>query len=465
MAADILIVDDEADIRDLVAGILDDEGFESRVAGTVDDAFEQIADRAPQLIILDIWLEGSRMDGLEMLDEIKVRCPDVPVIMISGHGTIDMAVSAINRGATEFVEKPFKVERLVLAVSRALELTRLRQENEELRTRTGAEGDLIGNSSAMNALRGAIEKVAPTGSRVLITGPAGSGKEVIARRIHALSPRSGGPFVVVSAASIEPERMELELFGEEPPATAGTRNRKIGLLERAHGGTLYLDEVADMPVQTQSKILRVLLDQTFERVGGTRSIHVDVRVLSSSSQDLQAAIDKGQFRSDLYHRLNVVPVQAPPLSRLREDVPVMARYFVQRAAEANGLSVREIDESAMAALQGYDWPGNIRQLRNVMEQLLIMAPGDNGTPVSADMLPAEINGAKVGEFNSENNAMIMALPLREAREIFEREYLLSQIERFGGNVTKTAAFVGMERSALHRKLKLLGVTTDRGRQN
>lgn len=463
MALDVLIVDDEADIRTLVAGILSDEGYETRVAASADEALSEVSDRAPALIILDVWLQGSRLDGLELLDLLQERAPDVPIVMISGHGNIETAVAAIQRGAYDFIEKPFQTDRLVLIAERALEAARLKRENAELRIRAGGEAALIGASQVLSALRAAIEKVAPTNSRVLITGPSGSGKEVVARQIHALSGRAGGPFVVVNAATIEPERMELELFGEEAPGGGQVRSRKIGLLEQAHGGTLFLDEVSDMPVQTQNKILRVLLDQTFERVGGGRSVRVDVRVLSSSSRDLQAEAEEGRFRSDLYHRLNVVPIQTPSLRAMREDIPALARYFVQRAADSAGLSPRTIDESAMAALQAYDWPGNARQLHNVVEQLLIMAPGDSKAPITVDMLPAEITNPAAATLRPETSQEIMAMPLREAREVFEREYLLAQIERFGGNVTKTAAFVGMERSALHRKLKLLGVTGERGR--
>ncbi|WP_416900003.1 MAG: sigma-54-dependent transcriptional regulator [Minwuia sp.] len=463
MALDVLIVDDEADIRTMVSGILSDEGYETRTAGDSDSALAAVADRAPALLILDIWLQGSRLDGLELLDVMSERLPDIPIVMISGHGTIETAVAAIQRGAYDFIEKPFQTDRLVLIVQRALETARLRRENAELRLRAGGEAALIGASNAIGNLRSQIEKVAPTNSRVLISGPPGSGKEVVARRIHALSKRSGGPFVVVNSATIEPARMELELFGEEPPSEGHIQSRKIGLLEQAHGGTLYLDEVADMPVQTQNKILRVLLDQTFERVGGARPVHVDVRVLSSSSSELQTEVAEGRFRSDLYHRLNVVPIETPPLRAMREDIPALVRYFIQRSADAAGLPARIIDEAALTTLQTHDWPGNARQLKNVIEQLLIMAPGDSKTPISIEMLPSELTGAGPASLRPETGQEIMSLPLREAREIFEREYLLSQIERFGGNVTKTAAFVGMERSALHRKLKLLGVGPERSR--
>ncbi|MDF1733060.1 MAG: sigma-54 dependent transcriptional regulator [Minwuia sp.] len=460
---DILIVDDEADIRELVSGILEDEGYVTRVAGNADEALAAVSERAPSMVILDIWLQGSRLDGLEILEVIQQMVPETPIVMISGHGTIETAVAAIQRGAYDFIEKPFKADRLTLIVERALEATRLRQENAELRTRAGRNTDLIGESAPMVSLRSEIERVAPTNSRVMVSGPPGSGKEVVARNLHNRSRRSGGPFIVVSAATIEPDRMELELFGEEARPDSAGGPRKIGLLERAHGGTLFLDEVSDMPVQTQNKILRVLLDQTFQRIGGSRPVSVDVRVISSTSRDLPQLVEDGLFRGDLYHRLNVVPINVPPLRRVREDIPALVDYFMQRTAENSGLAPRPVAEAAIAALQACDWPGNARQLRNVVERLLIMAPGETRSPITLEMLPQDITNPAAATLRPDTGKEIMSLPLREAREIFEREYLLSQIDRFGGNVTKTAAFVGMERSALHRKLKLLGVTSERGR--
>lgn len=455
MALDILIVDDEADIRELISGILSDEGYETRVAGDANAALAEIANRRPSLLILDIWLEGSRMDGLEVLDQVKRDHPTLPVVMISGHGNIETAVSAIKRGAYDFIEKPFKADRLLVIVDRAIEAARLKRENEELRVKAGPETELLGVSAAMTSLRNAVAKVAPTGSRVLVLGPPGSGKEVVARRLHALSRRAVGPFVVVNAAMIEPERMETELFGVE--AAAAGQSRKVGLFEQAHGGTLFLDEVADMPLQTQGKILRVLLDQTFERVGGSTKVQVDVRLVSASSRNLIEEMNAGNFREDLYHRLNVVPLNVPSLSERREDVPIIARHFMQRSAEGSGLPPRRIGEDAMAALQAYQWPGNVRQLRNIVEQLLIMAPGDPRNSVTAEMLPPEIHSSTPAVLRAEGSHEIMAMSLREARETFEREYLLAQITRFGGNISRTANFIGMERSALHRKLKSLGV--------
>jgi len=452
MAADILIIDDEADIRDLVGGILEDEGFAVRGAGDADGALNALRGRRPDLIILDVWLQGSRMDGIELLSVIQGIDDTIPVIVISGHGTIETAVAAIRRGAYDFIEKPFKADRLLLVVQRALENASLRREVEGLRIRAFAGDELIGESPIMHALRTAIDRVANTNSRVLISGPAGSGKEVIARVLHAASSRSAGPFVAINAAGIDPDRMESELFGEE----ADGRPTKIGVFERAHNGTLLLDEVGDMPPDTQSKILRVLVDQRFRRLGGATDVQVSVRVVSSTSRDLREAISEGRFREDLYHRLNVVPLRAPPLADRREDIPVLAAHFMQRVAGANGAVPRAFAPDAIATLQAADWPGNVRQLRNMVERVLILASGDASQPLSAEMLPAE--GAGLDALAARTGLHhLLALPLREARELFEREYLAAQITRFGGNVSRTATFIGMERSALHRKLKMLGV--------
>ncbi|MEW5727640.1 MAG: sigma-54 dependent transcriptional regulator [Pseudomonadota bacterium] len=463
MAHDILIVDDEADIRALIAGILEDEGYSTREAANSDAALEAVRARRPSLVIQDIWLQGSALDGLGILDAVKRDHPDVPVVMISGHGTIETAVQAIKQGAYDFIEKPFKTDRLLIIVERAIEAARLRRENRELRLRVGAAGgtaDLVGGSPFVQQIRAAIDKVAPTNSRVLVTGPAGSGKEVVARIIHGRSRRAEGPFVVLNCAAMHPDRMEMELFGTEHGVDGPDSPRKIGTFEQAHGGTLLLDEVADMPLETQGKIVRVLQDQTFERVGGGKRVEVDVRVIASTNRDLQSEIAVGRFREDLFYRLNVVPVRVPSLRERKEDVPLLARHFMQMAAQAAGVQPRPLGEDALAALQAYDWPGNVRQLRNVMDWLLIMAPGDGGDPIRADMLPGEIGAITPAVLRWEKSSEIMTLPLREARELFEREYLLAQVNRFAGNISRTAAFVGMERSALHRKLKLLGVNTD-----
>ena len=458
MAHDILIVDDEADIRDLVSGILADDGYDTRVAADSSAALLAIEARVPSLLILDIWLQGSELDGMALLEQVRRGHPETQVVMISGHGNIETAVTAIKRGAYDFIEKPFKADRLLVIIERAIEAARLRRENEDLRSRAGYDTELIGRSQAINLLDQVIDKVAPTGSRVLISGPPGSGKEVIARQLHARSRRAEQPFVVLNAARLVPERMEIELFGIENGIPGSAAGPHKGTFEQAHGGTLFIDEVADMPLETQAKILRVLQEQTFERVGGSAKVHVDVRVVSATNRDLAAEIVAGRFREDLYHRLNVVPVRVPPLKERREDIPLLAAYFIQRAVDVSGLPSCAIDEDAMATLQAYDWPGNVREVRNMVERLLIMGPGDAGTPITADMLPPELGAASLAMVRPNGSEKVMGLSLREARELFEREYLLAQINRFGGNISRTASFVGMERSALHRKLKTLGVT-------
>jgi two-component system nitrogen regulation response regulator NtrX len=459
VALDILIVDDEPDIRMLVAGILEDEGYEARQAGDSESAIAAFRVRRPALVILDVWLQGSAMDGLGILATLHREEPQVPVVMISGHGTIEMAVQAIQLGAYDFLEKPFQSDRLLLVVRRALQAAQLARENAELRLRAGAETELTGESSAIHALRAAVERVAPTGSRVMITGAAGSGKEVVARMIHARSRRADAPFVVLNCAILNPTRFEEELFGVEAGPDSAAAPRRAGVLERAHGGTLLLDEVADMPLETQGKIVRALQEQAFERVGGASRVRVDIRVIATSNRDLQAEIAGGRFREDLFYRLAVVPLRVPPLKERREDVPELARHFLTRSAEAAAMPVRELSTDALTALQGHDWPGNVRQLRNLMDWLMIMAPGGPGDAIRADMLPPEI-GAKAPALLADPGADVMALPLREARDLFETQYLQAQLIRFAGNISRTAQFVGMERSALHRKLKQLGVNAD-----
>ena len=459
MTSDVLIVDDEADIRELVSGILEDEGFSTRMARDSEECFAAIEQRRPSLVILDIWLQGSRLDGLEVLNLIKKQHSDLPVVIISGHGNIETAVSAIRRGAYDYIEKPFKSDRLLLIAQRALEATALRRENKELRERSTVSSEMIGKSSALNQLRGAIDRVAPTNSRVLIAGPSGSGKELAARLLHLKSARANGPFVVVNAAILSPESVEEELFGTEDRLGGP---RKVGALESAHGGTLFLDEVSDMPNETQGKVLRVLVEQKFVRIGGANKVQVDVRIISSSGRDLERLIVEGRFREDLYHRLNVVPLKVPGLSERREDIPDLVRYFVQQIASATGLPPRGMADDAMAVLQAHEWPGNVRELRNNIERLLIMAGGEPGSLITAEMLPDEIGASATFSANG-GSEHLMSKPLRDAREIFERDYLMAQINRFGGNISKTAEFVGMERSALHRKLRTLGVSSsDRG---
>ncbi|MFT4097411.1 MAG: sigma-54 dependent transcriptional regulator [Rhodoblastus sp.] len=453
MATDILIVDDEADIRDIVSGILSDEGHATRTAKNSDEALAAIEARRPHLMFLDIWMQGSRLDGLQLLNVIKEHHPALPVVMISGHGNIETAVSAIRAGAYDFIEKPFKADRLVLVADRALEASRLKREVSELRSRAGAVDKIVGKSSAMNQLRQVIERVAPANSRVLITGAPGSGKELVARSIHESSSRAAGPFVVINAATITPENMELELFGSE----GRDGRRKVGALEEAHGGTLYIDEVADMPRETQAKILRVLVDQNFQRVDGATRVHVDVRIISSSSRDLAKAITEGVFREELFHRLSVVPIVVPSLADRRDDIPELIGFFMEQVSQTTGMPRRVIGADAMAVLQSHDWPGNIRQLRNNVERLMILTAGDPEAEITAEMLPSEIGALVPATPNGAGGEKLMSLPLREAREVFEREYLVAQISRFGGNISRTAEFIGMERSALHRKLKSLSI--------
>jgi two-component system nitrogen regulation response regulator NtrX len=455
MSAEILVVDDEADIRELVGGILQDEGYAVKTAGNSTDALAAVRNRAPRLVVLDVWLKGSDLDGLEILTLLKEMDPLLPVVVISGHGTVETAVTAIRRGAFDYLEKPFQAEKLIVTVQRALENAALKRENSHLRSRMASSSELIGRSSTMAQLASSIDKVSPTNSRILVSGPPGSGKELVARLIHERSNRASGPFMVVSAASMEPERVEVELFGEEVDGKAP----KIGLFEQAHMGTLLLDEISDMPLAAQSRILRVLVDQRFRRRNGRDDVSVDVRVISTSARDLKAEINAGRFREDLYYRLNVVPVEVPALDRRREDIPDLVGYFVRRVADATGLQPRPFSDDAVAVLQASEWPGNVRQLRNVVERLLILTNGEPPGPITAQHLPGD---AKGGGASAAGSMQMISMSLRDAREHFEREYLAMQITRFGGNVSRTAAFIGMERSALHRKLKALGVDTSLG---
>src|SRR5688572_3054794 len=452
MALEVLVVDDEADIRELVAGVLEDEGYAVRSAADSTSALDAIDDRRPSLVLLDVWLQGSKLDGLQLLEQIKRRDASLPVLMISGHGNLDTAVAAIREGAVDFIEKPFKADRLLHLVGRATETDRLRRENATLRQQVGPDDQLDGTSVAINTVRATLKRVAPTGSRVMINGPAGVGKEIAARMIHNWSPRAGAPFIVLSAAMMSPERVEEELFGSEQGGVS-----RPGLLEQAHGGTLFLDEIADMPLTTQGKILRVLTDQSYARVGGQRPVKVDVRVLSATSRNLADEIGAGRFREDLFYRLNVVPVRIPPLRERREDIPELVNHFLARFAAEKRILTPELSKEALAALQAHDWPGNVRQLRNIIERTIILAPGDRVGRIEVDLLPPEVldHPASVGVTSA--TMTIMGSPLREARESFEREYLRVQIRRFSGNISRTASFIGMERSALHRKLKALGL--------
>ena len=456
MALDVLVVDDEADIRELVAGVLEDEGYTVRTAADSDSALNAIEDRRPSLVLLDVWLQGSRLDGLQILEQVKKRDPTLPVIMISGHGNLDTAVAAIREGAVDFIEKPFEAGKLLHLVARATETDRLRRENAAFRQQFGQDDQLGGSSVAINNVRATLKRVAPTGSRVLITGPAGVGKEIAARTIHDWSPRAAAPFITVSAAMMSPERMEEELFGAESEGVA-----RPGLLEQAHGGTLFLDEIADMPATTQAKMLRVLTDQSYTRVGGQRPVKVDVRVLSATSRDLADEIAAGRFREDLYYRLNVVPVRIPSLRERSEDLPDLVAHFLARFAAERRIATPDVTAEAIAALQAHDWPGNVRQLRNIIERTLILAPGDRVECIDIDLLPSEVVEGQGSSSMGSSSIAIMGSPLREARESFEREYLKVQIRRFSGNISRTASFIGMERSALHRKLKALGLADRR----
>ena len=449
---DILIVDDERDIRELIADILEDEGFSTRRAANADECMAAIAEARPALLILDIWLKDSHMDGIDILKSVKRDYPEVPVVIISGHGNIEIAVAAIKQGAYDFIEKPFNIDQLLVVIRRGMETAHLRRENIALKQRDVEPADILGDSAAMRTLISQLDKVTKSNGRVMLSGAAGSGKEMAARYIHAQSNRAGSPFGVVSCASIEPERMEEVLFGREN----GERGVEPGLLEEANGGVIYFDEVADMPLGTQSKILRVLVDQTFLRVGGAEKVQVDLRVISSTNRDLDTEIAAERFRQELFHRLNVVPIHVPSLEERREDIPLLADHFIDMFNKTQGLPLRRLSDEACALLQTMDWPGNVRQLRNVIERVLIL--GDGTGPIAVGELPGE-SEAPDDDGRVVLSGAIATMPLREAREAFEREYLLTQINRFGGNVSRTAEFVGMERSALHRKLKSLGVMT------
>ena len=450
--SDILIVDDERDIRELVSDILIDEGYATRLAGNSDDAMAAVNSEEPALIILDIWLKDSRMDGIDILKAVKRDNPDTPVVIISGHGNIEIAVAAIKQGAYDFIEKPFNIDQLLVVIRRAMETSRLRRENQSLRRRDVAQTDMIGSSTAFKLLVGQLDKVTKSNGRVMLTGPAGCGKELAARYIHGNSNRASGPFVTVNCAGVASDRMEEVLFGRETPE----RGVEPGLLEEAHGGIIYFDEVADMPEGTQSKILRVLVDQQFQRVGGNDKVRVDLRVISSTSRNLEAAIAEGTFRQELYHRLNVVPIAVPSLEERREDVPELARHFIAEMNAAQGLPLRDLSDDAIAMMQTMQWPGNVRQLKNLIERVLIL--GEGSGPIETRELPGS-EPVQDSDSRVVLSGALATLPLREAREAFEREYLLTQINRFGGNISRTANFVGMERSALHRKLKSLGVVT------
>lgn len=460
MARDILIIDDEDDIRDLIAGILEDEGYETRQAHDADAGLNEIARRRPSLVFLDIWMQGSRLDGLQLLDVFQTQHPDMPVVMISGHGNVETAVSAIRRGAYDYIEKPFKIDRLLLITQRAMEASRLKNEVADLRERSSSKAvEMVGTSPALQQVRAVIEKSAPTNSRIFISGASGTGKGLAARLIHQKSPRADAPFVEINCSLYAPDEVQVVLFGRETREKTGTLRTEVGALERAHGGTLYLSEVATLPPVAQATLLRTLVENKFNRVGGAVAVPIDVRVISSSSQNVAQLIEDGQFRSDLFHRLSIVPVHLTPLRERREDVPPLVTVFIAQICRMHNLRSLSVGDDAVAVLQAQDWPGNARQLRNSIERLLILikdqAPSDGIIP--AALLPSDIGEVLPTVGDTAASAHLMSLPLREAREVFERQYLLAQIERFGGNISKTAEFVGMERSALHRKIKSLGL--------
>jgi len=460
MALDILIIDDEDDIRDLIAGILEDEGFETRQAHDADSGLNEIARRRPSLVFLDIWMQGSRLDGLQLLDVFQSQHPEMPVVMISGHGNVETAVSAIRRGAYDYIEKPFKIDRLLHITQRAMEATRLRNEVAELKERSPSKtAEMVGTSAALQQVRGTIEKSAPTNSRIFISGPSGAGKGLVARLIHQRSPRADSSFVEINASLYAPEEVPVVLFGREVREKSGILKVEVGALEKAHGGTLYLSEVTTLPQQTQAALLRTLVENRFNRVGGTQAVPIDVRIIASSSQNVAAQIESGEFRSDLFHRLSIVPLPLTPLKERREDVPPLVGVFIEQVCRMHNLQRMTVGDDAIAVLQAQEWPGNARQLRNSIERLLILMKDqqpENGV-ITAAMLPSDIGEVLPTVGDTDASAHLMSLPLRDAREVFERQYLLAQIERFGGNISKTAEFVGMERSALHRKIKSLGL--------
>ena len=447
--SDILVIDDEQDIRELIGDILDDEGHSTRLARNSQTAFEEINRAEPDLIILDIWLKDSEFDGIDILKKTKRDNPDIPVVIISGHGNIEIAVAAVKQGAYDFIEKPFNIDQLLVVVQRALEASKLRRENKNLRRSEQESGEMVGQSAGFKALKSQLDKIAKTNARVLFTGPAGAGKEIAARYLHAKSLRADGPFVSVNSASISPDQMESVLFGSEINGVV-----QPGLLEKAHGGVLFFDEVADMPLETQSRILRVLVEQSFMRLGGHDTVRVDIRFISATTRDLQDEIKAQRFRIELFHRLNVVPVDVPPLEDRLDDIPVLAEYFIDQLNLSQGLTKRELTPETVQQLQVTPWLGNIRQLRNTLERLLIL--GDKSGPIQPGELP-EGDAVDKQESGPEVSPAMMILSLREARLAFEIDYLQAQITRFKGNISQTAKFVGMERSALHRKLKTLGI--------
>lgn len=458
---EIMIIDDELEICRLVADILQDEGYKVRTASTSLAALSSLAERCPALLLLDIWLEGSEIDGLGILEIVRRKYPELPVVMISGHGNIEIAVNSIKMGAYDFIEKPFKEERLLMAVSRALENARLKKENAELKGKIVREDSLIGKSGGIASIASSIEKHAKAKSRVFISGPSGSGKKHVAKLFHYNSTRKDEPLVFFAPASIPVDKMEEELFGAPVSVGLSSPASKIGLFEKAQGGTLVIDEVTDIPVAMQARLVKVLTAQSFDKPGTGKPFEMDCRIISLTCRNIEQEIQAGKFNSDFYYRLNVVPVSVPPLSDRKEDISSLCEHFLKIYSQTTGKPEKRMSGEAISMMQSYEWPGNVRQLRSMVEWLLIMSQNDGGDVINITTLASDVFSAAPSVYkplDPETNQDIMSMPLREARELFEKQYLLGQVNRFGGNISKTSHFIGMERSALHRKLKSLKVT-------
>ena len=452
MKNNILVVDDEEDIRLSIAGLLEDEDYEVRVAKNSDEALDAISKRVPDLVLLDIWLENSNLDGLDLLNEIHSKFISVPCIMISGHGNIDIAVNAIRSGASDFIEKPFESERLLITLERVLELSKLKKEHKELWVRAGGDLELVGESSVIKKIKNLIPKIAPTGSRVFINGDFGTGKETLARLIHHNSNRSSGSFILLNTKILSTDMLEEELFGEEDNLG---RVIKIGIFEQANNGTLFIDEVSDLTMEAQVFFVKALQDNTIRRKNGSTRINVDVRVISSTSVQINEKIKNKEFSEDLYYRLNVIPIEMPALSNRKEDIPVLINYFLNKASNFSGRNKLTIDKQSLSSLQVFEWEGNVSQLKNAIERILIMIDDTSINEITYDMLPKDLLNIEKKKDDDYNRDYLYSLNLKNARIIFEHDYIIKNLDRFNGNVTKTADFIGMERSAFHRKLNTL----------
>ena len=450
MTNEILIVDDNSDIRQLIKGILKDKGFVVREAANFDQALVEINKKIPDVAVIDVKLDKGDNDGIELLVYIKKINEDAPVIMISGHANVQMAVDSLKLGAFEFIQKPFSSERLINFINRAIENTELKKDKRVLENKLFNSYDIIGKSQSIQKIKNLITKLSNTESRIFITGPAGSGKELVARQIHKQSLRLNKPFVVVNGALLDPEKYELELFGSEN----SNETINYGFFEKAKDGTLLIDEVTEIPLETQAKILRVLIDQKFRRVNGSREINVSVRIISTSNKNIREEVDKGNFREDLYHRLNVVPIFLPALKDRTEDIPSLLNYFSKKIAELNGINETKLDTD-FDLFYKYDWPGNVRELRNLVERISILSLNEKSNNIN--QLVQDSLSLKDTSKNPDSYENVLLYPLKEAREKFEKNYLTSQLKIHKGNISKTAEFIGMERSALHRKLKTLGI--------